>query len=122
LGAGRGAPGGGASFGTVQSIDGDTLVLNEASGNTVKVRLSSATKVSKSEAVKHSAVRPGDTIIVAGAANSRGTLVAASVTDSGAGAGSRTAGTGAAGTGAGGSGSSASGSAVGSLFSSRGGG
>ena len=81
-----GARGGaGGSFGTVQSVNGDTIVLTEASGNTVKVRLSSSTKVTKTESVKRSAVRPGDTVIVAGAPNSKGTLVAATLTDAGSG-------------------------------------
>jgi hypothetical protein len=104
----------------VQSVNGSTLVLSEASGNTVTIRLAPSTKVSKTLSVRHSAVRPGDTIIVQGAPNAKGTLVAASVTDSGAG---RSAGATAGATGSGGSGSgSGSGSAVGSLFSSGGGG
>jgi collagen type I/II/III/V/XI/XXIV/XXVII alpha len=110
----RGGAGGGGSFGTVQSVNGDTLVLTEASGDTVKVRLASSTKVTKSESVKHSAVRPGDTVVVAGAQNSKGTLVAATLTDSGS--------SGASSTGSSTSGSSgSSGSGVSALFSGGGG-
>ncbi len=55
-GAGGGA---GATFGTVSSISGDSLYITEASGNTVKVTLSSATKVTKNVSVGKKAVRPG---------------------------------------------------------------
>jgi hypothetical protein len=107
-----GFAGGNASMGTVASINGRTLVLTETSGNTVKVRLSSSTKITKSQPVSRHAVRPGDTIIVQGAPNSNGTTVAASVTDSGAGSGGASAGSSSARSGA-----SGGGSAVGSLFS-----
>lgn len=115
-----GAAGGAGSFGTVQSVNGNTIVLSEATGNTVQVQLSSATKVSKTQSVGRSAVRPGDTVIVEGITNSKGTLVAARVTDSGNSSAGTTGGSGTSATsGTGGSGSS---SAVGSLFSSGGGG
>jgi hypothetical protein len=127
---GPGGPGGAnASFGTVASVNGRTIYLTEASGNTVKVKVSSATKVSKTQSASRKAIRPGDTIVVSGVPGSGGTVSAATVTDSGV----RTAGgSGAPGksgsgatSGAGGassSGSSGGGSksAVGSLFSSGG--
>jgi hypothetical protein len=120
-GFGGGAGGGSASVGTVASVNGKTLVLTEISGNTVKVRLTSSTKISKSLPVSRHAVRPGDTIIVQGAPNSQGTTVAASVTDSGAGASrgsaSGSSGASAGGSSSGGSSSGGSGGGVGSLFS-----
>jgi hypothetical protein len=119
LGAGGAAGGANASFGTVASVAGKTIYVTEASGNTVKVKLSSATKLSKTQSVKRSAIHPGDTVIVSGVPGSGGSLTAATVTDSG----NRGGATGASGstTGSGsGSGSSGSGSAVGSLFSSGG--
>ena len=82
------------------------------SGNVVKVQLSSSTKISKSLGVKRSALHPGDSVVIRGLTNSKGTMVATSVSDSGASA---------AGTGSARSSSSASGSsAVSSLFSSGG--
>jgi hypothetical protein len=113
-----GAGGGNASVGTVASVNGRTIVLTETSGNTVKVRLSPSTKITKNQAVSRHAVRPGDTIIVQGAPNARGTTVAASVTDSGTGS----AGSGSPSSGGSSSGSSSgtSGGGVGSLFSSGG--
>ena len=74
-----GAGGGGASatFGTVSSISGDTLCTSPTTtGNTVKVTLSSATKVTKNVTVGKKAVRPGDTVVVAGAKDSNGTVTA----------------------------------------------
>jgi hypothetical protein len=107
--------GGNASFGTVSSVDGRTLYLTDASGNTVKVTLSRATKLSKSVSVSRHAVRPGDTVVVQGLKQHNGTLVATSVTDSGA----RAAG-GAGGASAGGN--AAGGGGLSSLFQSKGGG
>jgi hypothetical protein len=117
-GAGGGFAGGNASVGTVASVNGRTIVLTETSGNTVKVQLSSSTKITKNQSVSRHAVRPGDTIIVQGAPNSKGTTVAASVTDSGA--SSTGSGSSSSGGSSSGSSSGTSGGGVGSLFSSGG--
>ena len=105
---------GNATFGTVASVNGTTLTLTEASGDTVKVKLSSATKITKTESAKRSQIHPGDTITISGVTGKSGTVSAATVTDSGA----RTT---ASASGAGGSGSaggsSGGGSSVSSLFS-----
>jgi hypothetical protein len=107
--------GAGATFGTVGSIGKNALYVTDTSGNTVKVTLSSVTKVTKSEGVSRKAVRPGDTVIVSGVKNSKGSLVATSVSDSG----SRASATGSSG---GSSGSGGASSAVNSLFGSGSGG
>jgi hypothetical protein len=117
-GAGGGFAGGSASVGTVASVNGRTIVLTETSGNTVKVQLSPSTKITKNQSVSRHAVRPGDTIIVQGAPNSKGTTVAASVTDSGA--SSTGSGSSSSGGSSSGSSSGTSGGGVGSLFSSGG--
>ena len=70
----------------MSSVKGNTLYLTDTSGNTVKVTLSGSTKVSKSLAVKRKSIRPGDTVVIQGLKNSSGTLIAASVSDSGTGA------------------------------------
>jgi hypothetical protein len=82
-GAGR-FGGGNASLGTVSSVNGNTIYLTDTTGNTVKVTLSSATKLSKSLAVSKSSLHPGDSVVIQGVKNSSGTLVATSVSDSGA--------------------------------------
>jgi hypothetical protein len=109
-----GGPGAG-SAGTVASVDGRSLVLKETSGNTVKVKLTSATKITKSTSARRGEIRPGDTIVVSGITGKKGTISAASVSDSGA-SSSGTSSPGASG-GSSSAGSSSSGSAVGSLFS-----
>jgi len=111
---GAGVPGGpgAGSAGTVASVDGRSLVLKETSGNTVKVKLTSATKITKSTSVRRGEIRPGDTIVVSGITDKKGTISAASVSDSGASSSS----SGASG-GSSSAGSGSSGSAVGSLFS-----
>jgi len=117
-----GAPGN-ASFGTVAGVSGSTLYVTGATGNTVKVRLSKATKVSKTQSASRGAIHPGDTVVVQGVSGAGGTETAASVADSGPTA-LRSAGAGAlAGAGSGGaarSGPGGTSSAVGSLFSSGG--
>ena len=82
-GRGGGAGGGNASFGTVSSVNGNTIYVTEPNGNTVKVTLSSATKVTKSQAVSKSSLRPGDAVVIQGATSSNGTISATSVSDSG---------------------------------------
>jgi hypothetical protein len=106
-GGGAGAP----SFGTVSSVSGRTLYLSDASGNTVKVKLSSSTKISKSVAVSRHSIRPGDTVVIQGLKNSTGTVIAATISDSGA-SGRTTTGSSSSSTGSGGG----SRSGVGSLF------
>jgi hypothetical protein len=113
-GALAGGAGGNASFGTVASVNGKTIAVTESSGNTVKVKLSPATKITKTQSAPRSAIRPGDTVVISGVSGSGGTVSAASVTDSG----NRTPGSSTT------SGSSGTGgsSAIGSLFSGGGGG
>ena len=117
-GGAGGFAGAGATFGTVSSISGNNLYITEASGNTVKVALSSATKVTKNVSVGKKAVRPGDTVVVAGAKNSNGTVSATTLSDTGAGAGGAA---GASGSGSSGSSNNSGSSAVSSLFGGGGG-
>jgi len=83
---GGGGPlaGGNGSFGKVSSVNGNTLYLTDPSGNTVKVTLSSSTKITKSLPVAKTSVHPGDAVVIQGLKNSKGTLVATSLSDSGA--------------------------------------
>lgn len=95
------------SIGTIASVNGDTLYLTETSGDTVKVKLSSATKVTKTEAVSKNKLRPGESVVIEGLKGSNGTISATSVSDSGARTTSSTTG-----------GASSGSSAVNSLFGS----
>jgi hypothetical protein len=103
-------------LGTVSSVKGKTIYVTDTSGNTIKVNLSPATKISKAESVSRHAIRPGDTVIVSGVSGSGGATNAATITDSG----NRSSGSSSSGSSGSGSGGSGSGSAVGSLFSSGG--
>lgn len=89
FGGGTGA--GNATFGSISSVNGNTIYLTDPTGDTIKVTLSSATKLTKGLSVSKSALHPGDTTLIQGVKNSTGTLVATSVTDNGP----RTAGSGA---------------------------
>jgi hypothetical protein len=109
--AARFGAGGNGTFGTVSSVAGRSLYVTDASGNTVKVTFTGATKVTKSIGVSKAAIRPGDTVVVQGIKGSNGNVTAASVSDSGARAGGSGAGAG----GGGSTGNNAS-SAVNSLF------
>ena len=96
-GGSAGGAGGNASLGTISSVNGNTIYLTDTTGNTVKVTLSSSTKLTKSLSVSKSSLHPGDSIVVQGVKSSNGTVVATSVSDSGV----RTTGTGAGGSTAG---------------------
>lgn len=74
---------GGATLGTVSSVSGNALLVTDTTGNTVKVTLSSATKVTKNITVGKKAVRPGDLVAVSGAKSSNGTISATTVSDTG---------------------------------------
>jgi hypothetical protein len=75
---------GGASFGTVAALNGRTIYVKESSGNTVKVKIVSATKITKSLGVSRKAIRPGDSVVVQGASGTSGSLTATSISDTGA--------------------------------------
>jgi hypothetical protein len=81
-----GGPTGGATgtVGSVTSVDGKTIYVKETGGNTVKVKLSGATKITKSEAVGRKKLYPGDQVSISGSSSSNGTVNATSVNDSGA--------------------------------------
>ncbi|HWD64741.1 MAG TPA: hypothetical protein VG405_06165 [Solirubrobacteraceae bacterium] len=108
--AGGGFPGGGGVSGTVANVNGKTIYVTETGGNTVRVRLSSATKLTKSVSVNRSKIDPGDRVLVSGVTGSRGAVSATSLTDSGSGSSSAATSSSSGGT------SSSSGSAVSSLF------
>lgn len=107
FGSGSGSP----AIGTIASVNGSTIYVTETSGNTVKVTLSSTTKVTKTHGVSKHALRPGDSVVIQGLKGSNGRLSATSVSDSGASSTGSTTGT-----------SNRGSSAVSSLFGSGNGG
>jgi hypothetical protein len=78
-GGGFGARGGGATSGEVKVIDGSTLYVTDASGDTVEVKTSTATKVTKPASASVKAIYPGDTITVRGSSGSSGAIQATAI-------------------------------------------
>jgi hypothetical protein len=109
-----GLAGGNDTIGTVSSVNGNTIYVTDTSGNTVKVKLSGSTKITKTESVSKGKVYPGDSVVIGGVKGSNGTVTATTLSDSG----SRAATSGTSGA----SSSSSGASAVSSLFGSGGGG
>jgi hypothetical protein len=75
---------GNATIGSVSSVNGKTIYVTETSGDTVKVKLSGQTTITKSEAVSSAKIFPGDEVVIAGTKGSGGMVTATSLTDSGA--------------------------------------
>jgi hypothetical protein len=86
-GRGAGAAGGaGVTVGRVKLVDGKNVYVTDTSGGITKVVTDSASTITVSSSGKVSDVKPGDTVIVRGAAAKDGSVTATSLTDSGAGA------------------------------------
>jgi hypothetical protein len=88
--AAGGFPGTGASrptSGTVAYLAGNTLYVTNSEGNTVKVKTSSSTSVSKTVKTKVKGIHPGETVTVTGAAGTNGTVSAESISVGSSGAG-----------------------------------
>lgn len=99
--AGAAGAGAGATVGTVKLVDGSTVYVTDASGTIVKVTTNADTKIQVSQNGKPADLKPGDTVVVRGAAGDDGTVAASTVTQSQAGTGLTAGGFGGAGTGAG---------------------
>jgi uncharacterized membrane protein YgcG len=80
-GAGGSSGGGGAGVttGQVSYIHGSTLYVTTAEGNTVKVDTSPAATVTKTVKADVSSIRPGETVLVTGAAGTSGTVSAEAI-------------------------------------------
>jgi hypothetical protein len=75
-----GASGGaGATIGTVAFLSGSTLYVTSGEGNTVKVKTSAATSVTKTVKTAVRKIHPGESVTVTGTAASDGTVTAAAI-------------------------------------------
>jgi hypothetical protein len=89
---GGGGTGGGANgqsaptVGQVANKDGSTLYVKDANGDTVKVKTTSHSKISRTASTSAGAIHPGDTVIVQGKKSSSGTITATQVNATAAGA------------------------------------
>ncbi|HTA34450.1 MAG TPA: hypothetical protein VK721_13610 [Solirubrobacteraceae bacterium] len=75
FGAGAGRP----TSGTVAYLAGSTLYVTDAEGNTVKVKTSAGTNVTKSVKGSVPGIHPGETVTIIGAAAANGTVNAESI-------------------------------------------
>jgi hypothetical protein len=86
-GASTGAGGpGGATAGTVAFVQGSTLYVTNAEGNTVKVKTSAASTVSKTVKSTVAAIHPGESVVITGASAANGAITAESIRVGGTGA------------------------------------
>jgi hypothetical protein len=95
-GGGGAGPGGagGATTGTVAFIQGSTLYVTNAEGNTVKVKTSAASSVSKTVKSSVAAIHPGESVVITGGSSTGGVITAEAIRVGATGAGSPFAGAG----------------------------
>ncbi len=78
-GAGFGSPAGTATVGQVAFVHGSTLYVTNSAGNTVKVKTSSSSKVTKTVSGKVQSIRPGEQVVISGTSAADGTVTASSI-------------------------------------------
>jgi hypothetical protein len=79
---GAGGPGGAQSNATVGSVankKGGTLYVKDSDGNTIRVKTTSHSKISRTASTTSGAIHPGDTVIVQGSKSSSGTITATQI-------------------------------------------
>jgi hypothetical protein len=78
-----------ATIGEVASVDGAAFYVTDQTGNTVKVKTSKRSTVTRSALAEADEIHPGDTVIVTGETAASGTVVASSVIATASNAGAR---------------------------------
>lgn len=76
---GGGGGRGGATIGQVAYVEGHTLYVTDAEGNTLEVKTSPASTVTKTVKADVKGIRPGETVIVTGTSGSSGAIDAESI-------------------------------------------
>lgn len=76
--AGLGLGGGGATTGTISTVDGNSLYVQASSG-LVKVTLNKQTTITRNSDAAAEDLRPGDTVTIQGGTGTNGTVTATSV-------------------------------------------
>ncbi len=108
-GAARSPFGGGATTGQVAFVEGSTIYVTNAEGNTVKVKTSSGSQVTKTVKTDVKGIHPGETVLITGPTAKDGTVTAESIRVGSTGGGLGALFGGGAGAGSGGGGGSGSG-------------
>ncbi|MFE6489799.1 hypothetical protein ACFVGN_43665, partial [Streptomyces sp. NPDC057757] len=98
---GQGGGQGGFARGTVKAVDGSTVYLTDANGNTIKVTTGDSTKVQLNKQGKVADLQPGQSVTVVGTPDSSGGYNATQLVEGAAGAGAGGFGGGGAGGGGG---------------------
>ena len=78
-GGATGTSGSSDTTGTISVVSGDTLYVLTATNELVEVKLTSSTTVTRNAKAKAVQLRPGDTVVVQGAAGKGGSVQATSV-------------------------------------------
>ncbi|MFD7451083.1 hypothetical protein [Kitasatospora sp. NPDC059827] len=84
---GQGGGQGGFARGTVKAVDGSTVYLTDANGNTIKVTTGDSTKVQLNKQGKVADLQPGQSVTVVGTPDSSGGYNATQLVEGAAGAG-----------------------------------
>lgn len=82
---GQGAGQGGFARGTVKAVDGSTVYLTDANGNTIKVTTGDATKVQLNKEGKVGDLQPGQSVTVVGTPDANGGYTASQLVEGAAG-------------------------------------
>ena len=69
-----------ATVGSIRSKDGSTLYVEDSSGNTVKVKTTSNSKVTRAASSSTGAIHPGDSVVIQGTKSSSGVVTATQIT------------------------------------------
>ena len=72
---------GGLTAGTIQSIDGDTIIVKLRDGSTVTVKTTTSTKVTKTAESSVSDLKAGETLMVRGEKDASGSVSATSISE-----------------------------------------
>ncbi len=81
---GGGGQGGGFARGTVKAVDGNTVYLTDANGNTIKVTTAPTTKVTLNKDGQVADLQPGQSVVVVGTPDASGGYTATQLTEGGA--------------------------------------
>ncbi|MER7849730.1 DUF5666 domain-containing protein [Kitasatospora sp. NPDC096077] len=84
-GGGQGAGQAGFTRGTVKAVDGSTVYLTDANGNTVKVTTADSTKVQLNKEGKVADLQPGQSVTVVGTPDANGGYAASQLVEGAAG-------------------------------------
>ncbi len=81
---------GGATIGSVSTVQGPSLFVTDLNGNTIKILTNAGSQVSETVAATVHAIHPGDTVVVSGAKTPDGSVTATQIrlSQAGGGAGS----------------------------------